>query len=223
MDATIFDFDGVVVDSEPIHLAAFQQVLAPSGITMSAESYYAKYLGYDDRDAIRACAADQGVSVPDERLAELIDAKTGVVQEMFARGIEPLDGAVELIQAARDAGVPVAVCSGALRAEIEQAARAVGVWDCFDVVTAAEDVDRGKPDPCGYELTLRQLAAKRGAPLSAQRCVVVEDSPAGVDAAHAAGMRVLAVTNSYPPEALGAAECVVESLQDVDLDVLGSL
>ncbi|MBS3734079.1 MAG: HAD family phosphatase [Phycisphaerae bacterium] len=223
MDALIFDFDGVVVDSEPVHLASFQQVLGPAGIEMSQTVYYTKYLGFDDRDAIRVCAADQGVELSEAQVVALIEAKTRLVHELFSDGIAALPGVVKLIHEAHGADVPLGICSGALLAEIEQAARTVGVWDCFDVVIPAEDVSRGKPDPSGYELTRTRLAEARECPVAAERCVVVEDSPAGIEAAHAAGMRVLAVTNSYPADALAAAERIVASLQDVDLAALAEL
>ncbi len=223
MDALIFDFDGVVVDSEPIHLTAFQQVLAGLGIEMTREAYFSKYLGYDDRDCIAACARDQGVQLAAHRVAQLIEAKTALVKRLFREGIEPLPGAVELIRAAAEAGTPVGVCSGALREEIELASRAVGVWDCWSVVVPAEDVARGKPDPEGYALTLKRLSGKLGRRVEPGRCVVVEDSPAGIEAAKAVGFRVLAVTNSYGASDLAAADRVVGSLAEVDPALLEAL
>jgi beta-phosphoglucomutase len=223
VDALIFDFDGVVVDSEPIHLAAFQRILPAVGVEMTREAYFAKYLGYDDRDAIAACARDQGVELAAHRITQLIEAKTAVVKRLFGEGLEPLPGAVELIRAATEAGTPVAVCSGALREEIELASRAVGVWECFSVVVAAEDVARGKPDPSGYALTLERLSEALGRPVEPGRCVVVEDSPAGIAAAKAVGLKVLAVTNSYPASDLAAADRVVDSLAGVELGQVEAL
>ncbi|MCJ7544687.1 MAG: HAD family phosphatase [Phycisphaerae bacterium] len=222
MDALVLDFDGVVVDSEPVHLACFQRVLAEEGIVLAADDYYAKYLGYDDRDCFLAVARDQGRALR-RPLEALIAAKTALVQQALSESVQPLPGAVELIRSAKAAGVPVAVCSGALRKEIELASAAVGVLGCFTAIVSAEDVSAGKPDPQGFRLVLERLAAACGRPIRPQRCVAVEDSPAGITAARGAGMKVLAVTNSYPPQRLQDAQRVVASLADVDLAELDAL
>ena len=215
MDAMVFDFDGVVVDSEPVHLVCFRRVLKAVGVELSEREYYTRYLGFDDRDCIRQAAEDHGVQLAEHRVVQLIDAKTRLVQWMFRESIAALPGAAELIHAAHDAGVPLAICSGALREEIELAATTVGVRDCFSVIVPAEDVERGKPDPQGYRLALARLREASGRKIRAAASVVVEDAPAGIDAAHAAQMRVLAVTTSYPADALSAADRIVASLADV--------
>ncbi|MDY6913066.1 MAG: HAD family phosphatase [Planctomycetota bacterium] len=212
MDALIFDFDGVVVDSEPIHLACFRHVLASRGLQLTREDYYGKYLGYDDHDCFLAALHDQGASSGEQEITKMIAEKSALVKEALSKSIEPMPGAVELIRSAADQGLPVAVCSGALRQEIELAAQAVGVRDCFATIISAEDVPRGKPDPAGYVLAARKLAELLGRAVRPGRCVVIEDSPAGIDAAHAAGMKVLAVTNSYPRDVLAAADKIVDSL-----------
>ena len=223
MDALIFDFDGVVVDSEPIHLECFRKVLEGVDLRLSDEDYYAKYLGYDDRDCFTAVAADGGVAISESRLAKMIAAKTVLVRQAFARAIHPLPGAVDLIRSVTEAGVPLAVCSGALREEIELASRTIGVLGQFRLIVSAEDVSRGKPDPQGYRLCLERLRASCRKPLAPSRCLVVEDSPAGIEAARGAGMKVLAVTNSYPRDQLGQADCIVTSLEGVTIDHLESL
>jgi len=223
LDALIFDFDGVVVDSEPIHLAGFQQVLAPLGVELTREAYYTKHLGSDDRDCLAGVLADSQMRFSEELLAELIASKTAIVKRAFAESILPLDGAVELIRAAEAAGVPMGVCSGALRDEIELASRAIGVLECFSRIVSAEDVSRGKPDAEGYRLALERLSEATGRRLNAHRCVAVEDSPAGIQAAKGAGMKVLAVTTSYPAEALKAAERIVDSLARVTVAALDEM
>ena len=126
MDALILDFDGVVVDSEPIHLTAFRQVLRPIGVELTTEAYYGKYLGYDDHDCFAAALRDNGLEYSETQIAEMTASKTKIVQRTFAESIKPLDGATELIRSLSGAGVPIAVCSGALRDEIELASRHVG-------------------------------------------------------------------------------------------------
>ena len=223
MDALIFDFDGVVVDSEPVHLMGFQRVLQTVGLTLTEADYYTRYLGYDDHDAILVAGRDRGVAFDEARIAELTAAKTRIVQQAFAESIRPLPGAVELIAAAAGAGVPVGVCSGALREEIELASATVGVREHFAVIVAARDVARGKPDPEGYRLALRRLGAAAGRDLRADRTLAVEDSPAGIDAARSAGMKVLAVATSYPPDQLTAAHRTVRRLCDVSLAELDEI
>ncbi|MDY7010925.1 MAG: HAD family phosphatase [Planctomycetota bacterium] len=224
LDAMIFDFDGVVVDSEPIHLACFRDVLAGCGIELASEDYYEKYLGFDDHDCFQAVMVDNGRRVDERQIAEMTGQKTLLVQKAFAESIRPLPGAIELMRAARSAGAALGICSGALRKEILLAGRTVGAVELVDVVVAAEDVRAGKPDPEGYILALKLLNEKKVRLRSATSppvriCPsgvwVVEDSPAGVQAGKNAGMSVLAVTNSYSHAALTDADRVVNSLTEI--------
>jgi HAD superfamily hydrolase (TIGR01509 family) len=223
MDALIFDFDGVVVDSEPIHLAGFQEVMARASITLTREEYYGKYLGCDDHDCLAIAARDKGVELSERQIAEMTAEKTKLVKRAFGESIRPLPGAVDLIRAAADANVPTAVCSGALKEEIRLAAGTIGVLENFVTIVSAEDVSRGKPDPEGYRMTLEQLASALGRDVAAGRTVVVEDAPAGIEAAHQAGMKVLAVTSSYGAESLTAADRTVDSLAGVTIQSLDEL
>ena len=217
MDGLIFDFDGVIVDSEPIHLACFRQVLATFGATLATEDYYSKYLGFDDHDCFAAAMRAAGLAADDRRIAGMTADKTRLVQRAYADSIRPQPGAVDLVRAAARERMPLAVCSGGLRDEIVLAARRVGVMECFPVLVTAEDVPRGKPDPAGYRLSLEKLSQNAGRRLNAAGTVVVEDAPAGIEAAKAAGMKVLAVASSYPPAALAKADRIVRSLTETDL------
>lgn len=223
MDCLIFDFDGVIVDSEPVHLVGFQQVLAGAGISLTSQEYYQRYLGYDDHDCFAAVLRDRGRPVSEPQIRQMTADKTVLVQRAFSQSIQPMPGARELIRAAAQRKIPMAVCSGALRAEIRMAAQAVGVLDSFDVIVSAEDVRAGKPDPQGYLLAFERLQQLAGRRLSAGRSVVIEDSPAGIEAARLAGMAVLAVAGSYPPSQLRRADRVVASLAEADPDLLESL
>lgn len=223
MDAVIFDFDGVVVDSEPVHFARFRDVLATVGLALTEADYYDKYLGYDDHDCLLIAAGDRGVELSEPQIAELTAAKTELVQQTFRESIGALPGAVALIRAISAASVPLAICSGALRDEITLASRTIGVLDCFQVIVDAKDVARGKPDPEGYLVARAKLAEAAGKDLRPQRCIVVEDSPAGIEAGKAAGMKVLAVATSYAAAHLTAADRVVNSLADVTVAELEEL
>ncbi len=216
-DALLFDFDGVVIDSEPIHLRCFREVLSKRGIALTDEAYYAKYVGFDDHDCFAAVFADNGRTAGEDEIAVMTDEKSALVQAALSGPVEPLAGTIELMRAAREARVPAAICSGALREEIELAGRAVGAIDLVDVLVAARDVARGKPDPQGYLLAMKLLAEKHSREIDPARSWVFEDTPQGIAAGKAAGCKVLAVMTSYGADELAAADRVVKSLDEVDL------
>jgi beta-phosphoglucomutase len=220
LDAYITDFDGVMVDSEPLHFRGFADILAPEGVTLTHEAYFSVYLGLDDHDCFQAIATDQGKPLAEDHLAEMIEAKSALMQELMVREIEALPGAPALLAASSQADVPLAICSGGLRPEVELCCRTVGIWDYFLIAVTARDVARGKPDPEGYLKALGELREITGRDLRASRCVVTEDSPAGVAAAKAAEMNVIGVTNSYPADALGQADRVVDSLEGLTPETL---
>lgn len=213
----------MIVDSEPLHHRGFAEVLRGVGIELTREEYYARYLGYDDHDCFSAVGRERDRAFTQGQIAALTAAKTRLVKRFFATSLRALPGSLELICAASATGLPVAVCSGALRAEVELATRALGVLGCFAAIVAAEDVARGKPDPEGYLRALVLLASVAGRPLEARRCVAIEDSPAGIEAARAAGLKVLAVTSSYRAPALGSANLVRSDLAEVTLAELREL
>lgn len=223
MDAIIFDFDGVLVDSEPVHLRAFREILTGENISLTDAMYFERYLGYDDHDCFAAVAHDFDRAWDEAKIAELTQAKSVLVQAMIAVGVPALPGAVELIRSASEAGVPMGICSGALGDEVRQAAEAIGVIDCMGVIVAAEDVENGKPHPEGYLKAARLLGEKIGLAISPAQCVVCEDSPAGIAAGQAAGMCVLGLTTSYPAEDVADADQVVANLAAVTLDDLRAL
>lgn len=223
MDAVIFDFDGVVVDSEPIHLMGFQRVLAQAGVELTEAEYYEKYLGFDDRDCFAAVSHDKGAHFTPDQIRRMTADKTLVVKQVLGESVQALDGAVELIRAIAAAGLPLAICSGALRDEIVIASATVGVGDAFALIVSAEDVQHGKPDPEGYRLAVEGLAKHLGRGIDPTRCVVVEDSPAGIAAGKAAGAAVLGVTTSYPADALTEADRIVTTLADVTVASLDEL
>lgn len=220
MDAIIFDFDGVIVDSEPIHFECFAAVLARRGVHLTREDYYDKYLGFDDHDCFQAVCAAGGAKVNERDIAAMTAQKTISVKKALSDLAQAQPGAVELISAAAAAGVPLAICSGALREEIKLASDAIGVLQYFATIVAARDVAHGKPDPQGYKMAIRQLAQAKGLALQPAKCVAIEDAPAGIQAARGAGMKVLAVAASYPTYALKAADKVVASLADVSVATL---
>src|SRR5439155_362344 len=199
--ALVFDFDGVIADDEPLHLAAFQEALAAEGIALTREAYYARYLGFDDHDAVVEALREAGRPAPPERVRALMAAKADRFLRLVRAGAPIFPGVPAFVRAAA-ARVPLAIASGALRREIELILAQAGLADLFTAIVSAEDVSVGKPSPEGF---LRALERLRGRlpDLAPRDCLVVEDSQPGIESARRAGMRCLAVTNSYPAEALG--------------------
>jgi beta-phosphoglucomutase len=219
--AIIFDFDGVIADDEPLHLAAFQRALAADGITITREQYYARYLGFDDRQAILEAFRDAGRTPSAARLREVLAAKAEQFLALVRAGAPIFPGVPAFVRHAA-ARVPLAIASGALRHEIELILAQAGLAECFSAIVSAEDVRAGKPSPEGFLLALERLR-ERAAGLAPDGCLVIEDSQPGLEAARRAGMRSVAVTSSYPAEALGAANLVVASLEEVRWDELAAL
>ncbi len=219
--AIVFDFDGVIADDEPLHLAAFQRVLASEGVTITREQYYARYLGFDDRDAILQAFRDAGATPSPERLRELLAVKAERFLDLVRAGAPIFPGVPAFVRQAA-ARVPLAIASGALRHEIELILGQAGLAGCFAAIVSAEDVREGKPSPEGFLLARERLGA-RAARLRSEDCLVIEDSQPGVEAARRAGMRCVAVTTSYPADALGGADRVVGSLGELGWDDLAAL
>ncbi|MBN1942514.1 MAG: HAD family phosphatase [Phycisphaerae bacterium] len=223
MDALIFDFDGVLVDSEPVHLWAFAEVLATVGVTLGREEYFEHYLGFDDYTCLREAIRRHGAACGPGKLDELVAAKTRVLQAHLAESIPPIAGAVKLVRAAAGAGVPLAIASGGLRREIEIGVETIGLAGCFSVIVAAEDVRQTKPHPEAYRQAAELLGRRLEREIAPRRCVAVEDSPTGIASAKAAGMNVLAVHTSYPPDELHQADRVEADLSTVTLELLNTL
>ena len=219
--ALIFDFDGVIADSEPVHLRALQRTLAEAGIVLTPEDYYAHYLGFDDHDAIvEALRSATGAAAPTQ-VARLMDVKARHFLALLGEGPRLFPGVSTFVRAAA-ARVPLAIVSGALRREIELILVRAGLADAFTAIVSAEDVRAGKPSPEGFLTALARLR-ERVPDLTPRSCLVIEDSLPGVEAARQAGMRCLAVTNSHAAEELRGAGLVVASLEEVGWDQLASL
>jgi beta-phosphoglucomutase len=219
LDAVIFDFDGIIVDTEPLHYKAFQEVLVPLGLGYSWQEYVDHYMGFDDRDAFREVFQLAGRPLSDSELAQFIDRKAHAFLTIVSVGVPPYPGVVELIRSI-SGKLPLALCSGALRSDIDPILAQLSLTGAFDVLVTAEEVSVSKPDPASYLLALHRLQEKFPGQVTAAASVAVEDTPAGIASASGAGLRVLAVTNSYPEERLAGAFKIVESLAGIDLEGL---
>jgi HAD superfamily hydrolase (TIGR01509 family) len=213
--AVIFDFNGVLVDDEPVHFALFREVLGQEGVVITEGDYHGRYLGLDDRGCLEAALTDAGQTADRERVDELIARKARRYLEVAADGLRFFPGAADCL-AALAGRVALAINSGALRPEIELALKLLGRRDEVPVIVSAEDTTRCKPDPQGYSLALAGLQVRGGplADLTPGSCLVIEDSLAGIQSAKGAGMWAVGVPNTYPADELrrAGADDVVESL-----------
>jgi beta-phosphoglucomutase len=216
-EAVIFDFDGVIVDTEPLHYEAFQRLLEPLGLGFSWEEYIETYMGFDDRDAFVEAFNGSESGLSPLELQDLIERKAILFQDIIRGGISAYPGAVNLIRSIRNSRTPLAISSGALRSDIGPILETLGIADCFDVIVTAEDVAKSKPDPECYRLAHSLLNTYHSLDLPAQRVLAIEDTPAGIRAALAAGLQVLAVTNSYPADQLTLATAITETLDLPDV------
>jgi beta-phosphoglucomutase len=222
LQAVVFDFDGVIANSEPLHLQAFQRALADEGIALSKRDYFTSYLGFDDRGMFEALARDRGMAMDESRLDALIARKGALLQQLLHADGVLFPGARDFVRAAA-AVVPIAIASGALRHEIDEIIAAAGLASLFTVIVAAGDTPESKPSPAPYRLAFERLREATGRELAADRCVAIEDSRWGLQSARGAGLRRVGVTTSYPAGELPGAELVTGGLHDLTLEALDHL
>lgn len=198
-EAVLFDFNGVLVDDEPQHCEALRTVLADEGIPLTRDEYYADYLGLDDRTGFVQAFRRANRTLTSELLEHLVATKSQVYLNLVTTSLRMVDGAPEFV---REAGgqFRLAIVSGALRREIDAVLSRTGLADRFEIIVAADDVERCKPDPAAYLTAHRAFNQRR--PLPVDECVVIEDSLPGLEAARAAGMRCVMLTTSHPSHAL---------------------
>ena len=223
--AILFDFDGLIADTEPLHFFGFRDAVADFGITLTEASYYEKYVGLDDRDGFREILAAHGCS--DVDVATLLPRKADLLQALFRSELQARPGAVDLALTLHESKkYELGICSGALRAEVDLGIRALGIDHCFSDIVTADDVAHSKPDPTGYKLLVAKLSERAKsagrAPFAPGQCAVLEDTILGLKSGRAAGCITVGVLGTEKPEALAThADLVVESLtmlkvQDLD-------
>ena len=216
--AIIFDFDGIIVNSEPLILKLTQEMAAREGWTVSEEDYYRDYLALDDRGIVEQLYASHGRSIGIAQRDELVAWKGQRYQEIIRAGLPPIAGAAEFITDMASQ-YPLAIASGSLSVEIHHLLTKMGLREKFSVLATADDCQRSKPDPEVYLLALLRLRALptfRDQPLQAEECLAIEDAPLGVIAAHAAGFKCLAFTHSRPSNELQHADLIAPGFAAVD-------
>jgi beta-phosphoglucomutase len=221
--AVIFDFDGVITDSEILHFRAFNEVLAQHGIEITTKQYYGTYLGLTDVDCFKLLV-EQGRLNADERgIGDLMQQKSLIFERLARSEGRIIEGVRDFLYTLEQHNVPMAICSGALLAEIELILQEAGLRGLFRAIVSAEHVRKGKPDPEGFLLALERLNADVRSPIAAEQCIVVEDSHWGLRAAVAAGMHTVAVTNTYDADQLSISERVVSKLSELTIKDLRQL
>ena len=213
--AIVFDFDGVLADSEMLHLRVYRDLLGPSGVHISTEQYCERYLGSDDEGVFRQVAIDYGLLLGDEEIELLIAEK--------AQRFEALVSSTDVMYPTASACVrrlgaewPLGIASGARRSEIQLMLRGAGLFEAFRFIVAAGDTDNGKPSPDPY---LRAAELHGVAPAD---CLAIEDSHAGLESARTAGLRTIAIATTYPRDTL-TANVVIDSLDEITTDLVRKL
>jgi beta-phosphoglucomutase len=225
--ATLFDFNGVLVDDELVHLAAFQDALRPVGIELTDAEYWEKYLGFDDLGAFEAIFADRGRDATRAELLHLVQAKRPLYMRRAQAELKTFPGAADLVKRMSALG-PVGIVSGALEDEIELGLEHLGVRDRVGLIISAEHTHASKPDPEGYRLGYDWVSERAFATPEAARpeqTLVFEDSPAGIEAALAVGLTVVALAHSYGEATLKStgAALVLPRLSDASDEQLRAL
>lgn len=223
LKAIIFDFDGVIVDSEPLHHRALAQVACQLGVALDYQTYVRNYIGYDDRDVFRLLLRESSRSTElasEAEVVRLCQEKAAAFVAVCANGVAMIPGALELIRALSDQ-YPLAIASGATRQDIDLVLAGLDLADLFQVIVSADDVARSKPDPQTYSQAVRKLAkihTERN--LKPDQCLAIEDTVVGLASARDAGLITLGLASTGSASDLGDADWVVETLVGLTVEKL---
>jgi HAD superfamily hydrolase (TIGR01509 family) len=214
--AVVFDFDGVIADSEPLHFRAFRDTLAEIGLPLSEHEYYDRLLGFDDLGVFEAVGRDRGLGWDAGRVGRLAAVKARRLEAIEGEASLLFPGVEALVRRLGDA-VPLAIASGARREEIVRVLDRTRLVRWFPVIVAAGETVESKPAPDPYRRAVELLAESAGRQLDPADCVAIEDSHWGLESARAAGLRTVGVTHSYAAESLGVADLIVPDLGSLQL------
>ena len=218
--AVLFDFNGVLLDDEPVHFELFRRVLREEGLDLTEQTYFEEIVALDDRRGFAASFERSGRDLPESLLLRLCARKAAYYVEWMRANPYPFfAGAVDLVRSASNLGLHLGVVSGALRAEIEGALRQEDLLDHLKFLVAAEDVEHSKPDPEGYRRGLELLNSQPPLPerlIHPHEVLAIEDTAEGLRSAREAGLRTIGVAQTLPAEAL-EADLVVTDVAQLDL------
>lgn len=223
LKAVLFDFNGVIINDEPLHEQLIEQLLLEENLRMKSGEFRKVCLGRSDRACLADLLSSRGRVVNENYLTQLILRKAQAyrqqLEQLEALPIYP--GLADFLQMLQAASIKIGLVSGALRTEIELVLQKVNVADFFRVIVAGDDITASKPEPDGYLLALSQFNQRySNLDLHPWECLVIEDTPAGILAARRAGMPVVGITHTYPMHMLQrhSATWVVDYFQDIDLE-----
>ena len=212
----VFDFDGVIINSEPMHLQASREALALRGIELSDEEYYDRYVGYDDVGMFNQLAIDRGLPWCSDDLQEMLVAKALRFEALEQSGAVLVPGAVACVRRMAEIS-PLAIASGARPEELERILTRLGLRSYFLAVVGSGDTPFSKPAPDPYVEAAARLHAQPS------RTVAIEDTAAGLASAKAAGLRCIGITTTFPASKLSLADIVVDSMDEITTDLVRSL
>lgn len=220
--AIVFDFDGVIVDSEPLHYRTFLRVAQGLGMSFDYDEYLERFIGFDDRDAFRSMlglpTGVEGSDADRRRVAALVEEKADAFEAVVAEGIEPIPGVIELVKSAAAAG-PIAIASGATTRDITLILGRLGLSHLFKTIVTADMVTRSKPDPASYAMAVNLLGVATPGLMPSQ-CLAIEDTAAGLESARGAGLFTVGVTTTGPASKLHRAHRVIDGFAGLTMDQL---
>jgi len=220
--AVIFDFDGVITDSEVLHFRAFNAVLKQYAVELTTQEYYKSYLGFSDVDCFKFLIHQGRLKIEENEIPAMVERKTVIFESLAKNEGQLIEGVRDFLAVLAANDIPMGICSGALLPEIEMTLEDAGLRGHFQTIVSAEHVRNGKPHPEGMLLALKKLNENRSEKIQPSQCVVIEDSNWGLQAAKAAGMHTVGVTNSYGADQLDA-ERIVANLAELSLEDLQKL
>lgn len=227
IQAVFFDFNGVIINDERIHLKAYREVLASEGVDLTDEDYFS-CLGMDDVAFVSAAFARAQQELSGEKTREIIEREHSRHRELIQDDLPVASGLIAFIKAAAR-HYKLGIVSMAERSEIDHVLRLAGLLDSFAIIVSAQPGLANKPAPDCYQLALKLMnenrRGQRELPLLATECLVIEDAPPGIQAGRAAGMRTLGVTTTVKEEALrkAGADIVTPNLSDWNPDAVHHL
>jgi len=210
MKIIIFDFDGVILDSENSHFIAFNEGLKNLNINISEDEYYSKYISLDDRGVITNVVNDKNISVTNEEIDMIIKNKNDYFESRLIDNSKLFPGVEELIiQLSKN--FVLSIGSGANRSEIIKTLKNNNIYDYFEIIVSANEVNNPKPNPETYNRVLDNINTD----FNINEIIVIEDSPGGIEAAKSAGLKCIAITNTFDNKQLRKADIIVSNYEDI--------
>ena len=210
MKIIIFDFDGVILDSENSHFIAFNEGLKNLNINISEDEYYSKYISLDDRGVITNVVNDKNISVTNEEIDMIIKNKNDYFESRLIDNSKLFPGVEELIiQLSKN--FVLSIGSGANRSEIIKTLKNNNIHDYFEIIVSANEVNNPKPNPETYNRVLDNINTD----FNINEIIVIEYSPGGIEAAKSAGLKCIAITNTFDNKQLRKADIIVSNYEDI--------